>query len=394
MRDIRANDACDSRLFDGSARDQKHLVDRARLADAIDPPYPLFDARGCPRHFEMNDEPTSLLKVEPLAGCVGGEQHTPVAGGELPDRVGPFGRRQAPVQLTCFERAQFSLERRERVAVFSEDDRRLLRATEEARKRAELAFCPLLSDADARCASAIRASRARRSLSAFSSPGAPTSAPGSSSSFADRHSGSCSWTSSVAPTPSSASRRSSVRSSEDALLQARRVRMIIARRAAGDAGWCQTRRTYAVNARCICASASVGRTRSQRVRRPARVRGVCACPPEHEQRKRLLEIADGRQALKRDLVAGVRRCRQHHDRSRALRQQRGCLVPVRLAGDAMGFVDDQQIPDEWFERSDHLRALDVVGRRQDEWVHGPRIRAVGDAAARRSAAASSTTGAR
>ena len=42
----------------------------------------------------------------------------------------------------------------------------------------------------------------------------------------------------------------------------------------------------------------------------------------------------------------------------------------------MRFVDDDQVPHQRLERADDLRALDVVRRRQDEWVSRPRVGAL------------------
>ena len=269
------------------------------------------------------------------------------------------------MQLTGVETCQYSLSERGSVSRYSvKTIAGSLRAAQQARERPELAF-----RAFRRAGGPARgwSSSARRSLVCVLQPRradfrARFLVVGARTGSAAAEAGRRPWR----PMASSASRRSIVRASEDALLQARRVRMIIARRAAGDAGRCHTRCTYAISARCICSSASVGRTRSQRVRRrvepevSARVRrNTSSGNAGLDDRPRTSSRANA------IVVAGVRRGRQHHDRPRPLRQQRGRGVTVRLPGDAMRFVDDEQVPDQWLERADDLRPLDVVRRRED-----------------------------
>ena len=58
------------------ARNQVIHVDRALLADPIDPADALLEAHRIPRQLEVDDQTTRALKVEPLGGRIGGKQQT------------------------------------------------------------------------------------------------------------------------------------------------------------------------------------------------------------------------------------------------------------------------------------------------------------------------------
>src|SRR5688572_27348369 len=106
-----------------------YLVNRARLAYPIDSAHALLDARRRPRHFEMNHQPAAVVKVQTLAGCVGGQEHTSLAGGERANGGGAFERGQTAMQLTRAESRQTALQHDKSVAILGEDNRRLSSAT-------------------------------------------------------------------------------------------------------------------------------------------------------------------------------------------------------------------------------------------------------------------------
>ena len=54
----------------------------AGLTDALDAADPLFETQRRPGQLEVDDETTTLLEVEPLAGGVGGEEESSGAVGE------------------------------------------------------------------------------------------------------------------------------------------------------------------------------------------------------------------------------------------------------------------------------------------------------------------------
>jgi hypothetical protein len=97
----------------------------ALLSQPIDPPDALFETNRRPWQIQVDDESTSLMKVQPLAGRVRGEQHHGVPLREPLGSVSPLGWRHAAVEEHTIEIAQRSCDTGERVAVLGEDDRRL-----------------------------------------------------------------------------------------------------------------------------------------------------------------------------------------------------------------------------------------------------------------------------
>src|SRR5687768_2994456 len=115
------------------------LMNRSCLPDAIDASDTLLNTGWRPRHLEMHDEPAPLLKVQSLAGRVGGEQHLRRAGGEGVNNLGPFGGGETSMQLTGGETCQLASECGQRVPILGEDDRGLVRAAQQACERMDLA---------------------------------------------------------------------------------------------------------------------------------------------------------------------------------------------------------------------------------------------------------------
>jgi hypothetical protein len=116
-----------------------NLMNRSSLADPIDAADTLLNACRSPWHLEMNDEPASLLEIQPFAGCISGKQYPRRAGGECMNDVGSLGRRQASVQLTGVNTRQRAGESEQRVSILGENDCLLVRTTQQSRERPELA---------------------------------------------------------------------------------------------------------------------------------------------------------------------------------------------------------------------------------------------------------------
>src|ERR1700681_2031972 len=79
----RQSDAClepieDARLA-GVARDEIEGVNAGRLTDAIDAVNTLLEAHRIPRQLEIDDDAARLVKVQPLAGGVGGQKNGPAS---------------------------------------------------------------------------------------------------------------------------------------------------------------------------------------------------------------------------------------------------------------------------------------------------------------------------
>src|ERR1700681_333061 len=68
----------DARLA-GVARDQVEGVNAARLTDAIDATDTLLEAHRIPRQLEIDDDSARLVKVQALAGGVGGQKNGPAS---------------------------------------------------------------------------------------------------------------------------------------------------------------------------------------------------------------------------------------------------------------------------------------------------------------------------
>src|SRR6188474_2737890 len=103
------------------------LMNRSSLPDAIDAADTLLNTGWRPGDLEMNNEAALLLKVQSLAGRVGGEKYLRRARVECVDDVGPFGRRQTSMQLTGVDTCQRARECGQRVPILGEDDRGFVR---------------------------------------------------------------------------------------------------------------------------------------------------------------------------------------------------------------------------------------------------------------------------
>src|SRR5436309_14236730 len=83
----------------------KHM-NRALLADAIDPADPLLQTHRIPRQLEIDDDPAALMEVESLAGGVGREQHRAAAADELVESGAPIIARHTAVESRDARRVQ------------------------------------------------------------------------------------------------------------------------------------------------------------------------------------------------------------------------------------------------------------------------------------------------
>ena len=83
---------------------QVHGVDASRLTDALDAADSLLEAKRRPWQLEVDHKAAAMLKVEPLAGGIGGEEQPRGAVGE----GAKVSRRSAAVSPPCsVDRSQF-----------------------------------------------------------------------------------------------------------------------------------------------------------------------------------------------------------------------------------------------------------------------------------------------
>ena len=345
-----------------------HRVHGPVLADPVDAADALLEPDWRPWQLQVDDQAAALLEIQAFACGIRGQEHLHGSRREALEHLPTLRGAQAAVELHAVAKsASAALSVNERVAIFGEDDRRLARAAQQP--------------ADARAASlSSRSARAREredrferrrssAASARPAPPAPRPAPRRPSVASQGQGKLLRRTAGVRP--SSASRRSTERASDAALLQARRSSTAIARRAAAPPPC----RSAARRSRAYEPSARVhGRFRrrcrltfSHRVVRwsmAARRRRGCAGRPAAGTRP--FDVADAAQPREGLFVAGMRRRRQHHQRARALAEKRRRGVAIRPARRAVRLVDDTRSQTSGLERAHHLRPLHVVDRRDDQ----------------------------
>ena len=73
-------------------------MNAARLADTLDAADPLFEAKRRPGQLEVDHQTATLLKVEPFAGGIGGEQQPSGAAGETAQVLATLGCGESAVQ--------------------------------------------------------------------------------------------------------------------------------------------------------------------------------------------------------------------------------------------------------------------------------------------------------
>ena len=97
----------------------------ARLADPIDTANSLLEAHWIPRQLEVDHDPGYVVKIEPLAGGIGGEEQPSVC--EHVQRLAAFVARQTAVNDRGARRDR-ALQVHERVAILGEHDERFAKA--------------------------------------------------------------------------------------------------------------------------------------------------------------------------------------------------------------------------------------------------------------------------
>jgi hypothetical protein len=73
-------------------------VDAAGLSDPFDTTDSLFETKRRPWQLEVDHQPATLLKVEPFAGGIRGEEKPCIAPGESAQILATLSRRQTTVQ--------------------------------------------------------------------------------------------------------------------------------------------------------------------------------------------------------------------------------------------------------------------------------------------------------
>ena len=77
-------------------------------------------------------------------------------------------------------------------------------------------------------------------------------------------------------------------------------------------------------------------------------------------RVRRSEVADRGEPGEGPVITRVRCCGQKDERPRAVREDGRDRRPIGSTGERMRFVEDEDVPDQPFERPHDLRSLDVV----------------------------------
>ena len=106
--------------FRSSARDQVKDVNPTVLSNAIDAADALLEAHRVPWQLEVDDDPAVVVKVQPFAGCVGGEQNAALP--ECGDCLSTCVARERPVKNVC-SRCDTVADMCQRVAILRKDDR-------------------------------------------------------------------------------------------------------------------------------------------------------------------------------------------------------------------------------------------------------------------------------
>src|SRR3954470_14727114 len=109
----------------------------SRLADAIDATDPLLETHGVPRQLEVDHDPAVLLKIQPLAGSVGGQQNASTR--ERLQRGASLLARKAAVNDRRV-RDNSVAKMPERVAILGEDNRRFPQRAQNPAQAVELRF--------------------------------------------------------------------------------------------------------------------------------------------------------------------------------------------------------------------------------------------------------------
>jgi hypothetical protein len=93
------DEGCERRLLTGACGDKVDRVRPPLLADTVDAAGALLETQRCPRQFKIYDESTSLVKIQPLASRVGGQEQPGVPFCKSTQCSSALRLRQAAVQL-------------------------------------------------------------------------------------------------------------------------------------------------------------------------------------------------------------------------------------------------------------------------------------------------------
>jgi hypothetical protein len=81
------------------SHNQLHRVNAPKLTETIHAANALLETGGCPRNFEVHDQPASVLEVQSFAGRIGRKHEAPFDLVEATERQASFRVRQAAMQL-------------------------------------------------------------------------------------------------------------------------------------------------------------------------------------------------------------------------------------------------------------------------------------------------------
>jgi hypothetical protein len=120
--------------FSGSVGDEMECVDAPGLTNPIDATHSLFEPHWIPWQFEIHHDPAVVMKIQSLAGGIGGEQQATLP--ELGDCRSSFFTRETAVKKRGIWRDMVA-DIGKSVAIFGEHDCGLSDAAYEPCKRCQ-----------------------------------------------------------------------------------------------------------------------------------------------------------------------------------------------------------------------------------------------------------------
>ena len=77
-------------------------MNTSRLSDTLHAADSLFEAKRRPWQLEIDHQPATLVKVEPLAGRIGGKKNASCTARKTAQTLATLGRCQSPCNVTGF----------------------------------------------------------------------------------------------------------------------------------------------------------------------------------------------------------------------------------------------------------------------------------------------------
>ena len=94
---VPAAEVLEDLALDRTGMEEANPVHRALLAETIDAPDTLLEAKRIPRQLDIDDKAASVMQIQTLARGIGRNQHIDATAIERIDRLPPVIRRKATV---------------------------------------------------------------------------------------------------------------------------------------------------------------------------------------------------------------------------------------------------------------------------------------------------------